>query len=74
MKSPPNWLAQQRAQTCARCEDKRTCPRALYILESDPQCPRGLLPNVLDAIAARAWPEGVDAVSGCCDPILVGAP
>ena len=69
----PGWLAQQRAQTCAKCPDKGACPRGVFILESDPQCPRGTLPNALDAIAARAWPEGVEPISGCCDPILVNS-
>lgn len=68
----PGWLAQQRAETCAKCPDKSTCCRAIYILTPTPQCPRGLLKNTVDAIAARAWPENAEKVSGCCDPVASG--
>lgn len=70
--SIPGWLAQERAQTCARCQDKSMCPRALFILLEDPRCPRGVLPVAAQAIAARAWPDAAEKVSGCCDPVASG--
>jgi hypothetical protein len=69
--SIPGWLVQDRAQACGRCAEKAGCAQSLRILQDDPECPRGTLLSRLHAIAARAWPEGVDRLSGCCDPVLV---
>jgi hypothetical protein len=32
-----------------------------------PACPLNRLPSRADEIAAKAWPEGAQQVSGCCD-------
>jgi hypothetical protein len=70
--SIPGWLAQQRAQACGRCAEKAGCAQSLRILQDDPGCPRGVLLSRLDAIAARARPEGAQKLSGCCDAVASG--
>lgn len=66
----PSWLIYQRDQICANCSQVDGCPVAIRILEDAPPCPRGALLSKADAIAERAWPSGVDQLSGCCDPPL----
>ena len=60
------------ARLCVACP--RRCP--LWAVESrrdEPRCPLGRLPGFAkwwaarEEIAAKAWPPGVDHVSGCCD-------
>ena len=66
----PAWLANQRDKTCATCPQVAGCDVSIRILEDAPPCPRGVLPSKANAIAERAWPSGVDRLSGCCDPPL----
>ena len=64
-----NEIILTRQQTCAACPEQPTCRAKFRMLEDDMQCPQGRQRTKADLIAARAWPEGVDRISGCCDPI-----
>jgi hypothetical protein len=37
------------------------------ILSEAPTCPLDKLASRSDEIAAKAWPEGAQQISGCCD-------
>lgn len=65
----PPWLVESRRQICIKCEAVADCPIAFvgYFVDPSP-CPRKAHPSWPDAIAAKAWPVGVEPVSGCCDP------
>lgn len=63
----PQWLADKRAQTCLNCDQYARCPVRWDILQEAPKCPLGKLPSKSDEIAAKAWPDGVQPISGCCD-------
>ena len=63
----PGWLADKRSQTCLDCEKYGGCPVRWDILQNAPKCPLNKLPSKDEEIAARAWPQDVDRISGCCD-------
>jgi len=70
MKIPP-WLLRKRHDTCQRCEIVRTCQDKQTLLDAVPVCSLAKLHPLVDEIRWRqAWPEGADAVSGCCDSAL----
>jgi len=68
----PNWLAQDRQRICSECLQKADCKAKFLMLHDDMQCQEGRQLTKDDAIAARAWPQGADRISGCCDPIGAG--
>lgn len=65
-----SWIVEHRRQTCTACEFRPNCHAwsvpAFFFAEA-PECPKGKIASRNAAIAARAWPAGVDPVSGCCD-------
>jgi hypothetical protein len=65
------WIIEQRRKTCLACPLEKTCVAirdvALWFSEA-PTCPLNKLASRNEAIAARAWPAGVEPISGCCDP------
>lgn len=66
----PLWLSEKRQRTCFDCVDKSTCVGQYTILDEVPACPLGKLPNLDDAIAARAWPAGAPEPTNCCGSAL----
>lgn len=68
----PRWIVDQRLAICRACSDQKTCQAKFEIVQEVPACPLNKLPSKADAIAARAWPAGVERISGCCDPIGAG--
>jgi len=71
--SIPPWLLNKRHKTCQNCEIVKTCCDKETLLNAVPFCSLGKLHSADDEIRWRqAWPEGVDAVSGCCDSALHG--
>jgi len=66
----PRWLVDKRMQTCAECERTTECKSKFEVLNEAPNCPLGKLPSRDDEIASRAWPDGVQPVSGCCDSAM----
>ena len=69
----PRWLIDKRLSVCANCEQQWHCAVCYQVLDDAPECPLGLLPSRADEVAARAWPAGVPEISGCCDPVIMGA-
>jgi hypothetical protein len=65
----PNWLVQNRQRICAECSQKTECKAKFLMLYEEMNCPLGKQLSKCDAIAARAWPQGAERISGCCDPI-----
>jgi hypothetical protein len=63
----PQWMADKRSAVCLACDQYGGCPGRWTILQDRPACPLGKLPSKDDEIAARAWPDGAEQVSGCCD-------
>ncbi len=63
----PRWIVDKRLRTCAKCEHTATCAVRFQIANPAPECPLKLLPTEQEEIQARAWPEGAQPVSGCCD-------
>jgi hypothetical protein len=61
------WIVDKRAAICAKCERGQNCGARFGIANAAPPCPLKLLPTEQEEIAARAWPEGAQPVSGCCD-------
>lgn len=63
-----NWIVQNRRKICIACEAVKTCavmPASIFKEQSD--CPKSLHSPRHEEIAARAWPAGVETISGCCD-------
>jgi len=63
----PRWIVEKRLRTCQQCEQLRHCSASMNLFENSTGCPIGAHKSISDEIAARAWPEGVEAISGCCD-------
>lgn len=65
--SIPSWLVDKRLSVCAQCERTTECNARFEILEDAPECPIKRLATRDEEVAAKAWPEGAESVSGCCD-------
>jgi hypothetical protein len=63
----PRWILDKRLKTCLACEQQATCTARFEILAEAPRCPLGRLASRADEVAAKAWPESAQQVSGCCD-------
>lgn len=63
----PRWIVDKRAKVCISCAQQIGCQGKYSILSETPVCPLGLLASTANEIAAKAWPEGAQQVSGCCD-------
>ena len=63
----PRWIVDKRVKTCLACERQTTCTARFDIATEAPQCPLKRLATRDEEVAARAWPEGAQQVSGCCD-------
>ena len=63
----PRWLVDKRLSVCAQCEQAATCVARFQILKEAPQCPLGRLATREQEVTAKAWPEGAERASGCCD-------
>lgn len=63
----PRWLVDKRLQICAQCERTTECRVRFEVLTEAPQCPLKRLATRDEEVAANAWPEGAQPVSGCCD-------
>ncbi len=65
-----SWIVEQRRVVCMACDVKASCEKAgvfhSWFLEQT-KCPKKLHPSRIDVVSARAWPEGVTPVGGCCD-------
>jgi len=66
----PGWLAKKRHDTCHNCAQAKGCQIKFKMLDPAPACPLDKLPPLSDELKwARAWPEDVPAISGCCDRV-----
>lgn len=65
----PRWLLEQRRKTCAACSEREGCGHIPSIFHCETGCPLGRHKPAQEAIAARAWPEGAERLSGCCDRV-----
>lgn len=63
----PRWLVDKRLQICAQCEQATECVVRFQLLEDAPKCPLKRLATREQEVAAKAWPEGAERASGCCD-------
>ena len=63
----PRWILDKRIATCLDCDRQTTCTARFRILHDAPQCPLGRLATRDEEVAARAWPDGAEQASGCCD-------
>jgi hypothetical protein len=63
----PRWLVDKRMQICAQCERATECKGKFEALNEAPNCPLKKLATRDDEVAARAWPDAAEVVSGCCD-------
>lgn len=63
----PRWLVDKRLKICAQCEQTTECSVRFRVLDEAPQCPLKRLATRDEEVAARAWPQGVESASGCCD-------
>lgn len=63
----PRWLIDKRLSVCAQCEQSTECSARFEVLSEAPQCPLKQLATRDEEVHARAWPQGVESVSGCCD-------
>lgn len=63
----PRWILDKRIAICLDCDHQTTCAARFQILKDAPQCPLGRLPTREQEVAAKAWPEGAERASGCCD-------
>lgn len=61
------WIVDKRIKTCLACERQTTCTARFDIAAEAPQCPLKRLATRDEEVAAKAWPEGAQQVSGCCD-------
>ena len=67
----PRWLAQKRHETCVSCEIHSGCQDKATLLSDEPMCHLGKLHTLDDELRwAKAWPDSVPRVSGCCDSAL----
>lgn len=66
----PGWLVDKRTAVCASCELHSQCEGRWTVLDDAPKCPRKLLLSYDEEVQARAWPQSVPRVSGCCDSVL----
>jgi len=62
-------IVQERIAICSACEQRPTCKARFQILDETPRCPLNKLRSKADLIAAKAWPPGVERISGCCDAV-----
>lgn len=72
--SAPRWLTEERRKTCMACSHKADCKQAFCGYFSNVSaCPIGAHPTLKDRLAEleakheKAFPPGVDPISGCCD-------
>lgn len=66
----PAWLAKKRHDICHTCPKAPTCAGKFTMLDPTPDCPLDKLPPLADELTwAKAWPDDVPAISGCCDPM-----
>ena len=63
----PRWIVDKRISICLSCEQATTCTARFEILNEAPMCPLKRIASKADEIAARAWPDGAQQISGCCD-------
>lgn len=63
----PSWIVDKRVQVCGACQEQSGCSVKFDLATEAPACPLNGLPSRADEIAARAWPEGAQQISGCCD-------
>jgi len=63
----PRWLVDKRTAICLSCHQRTGCVARYQILSEAPTCPLNKLASRSDEIAAKAWPEGAQQISGCCD-------
>ena len=69
-KLSPRWLVESRWKTCQQCDQLRDCTASQNLFEDVTGCPKNAHLDIVEAIRQRAWPDGIDAVSGCCDSAL----
>ena len=62
-----SWIVDKRVQLCAACQEQSGCAIKFDVATEAPACPLNRLPSKADEIAAMAWPEGAQQISGCCD-------
>ena len=64
----PFAILKKRHDICQQCAQVSACVVKNALADLAPACPLDKLPTLADELTwARAWPEGVQAVSGCCD-------
>jgi hypothetical protein len=63
----PRWLVDKRTRICLVCDEQTLCTARWRLLHAAPDCPLKRLPSLSAEVAAKAWPEGAEPVSGCCD-------
>ena len=66
----PRWLIEKRHSICLKCDMLKSCTGKFSVLDYAPNCPKGLLKNTDEEIAAKSWPAGAPRASGCCDSAL----
>jgi hypothetical protein len=66
----PRWLITKRHDVCRVCPEKRECQDTFTILNDDPTCRLDKQPPLAkELLWAKAWPQEVAAISGCCDAV-----
>ena len=65
-------IVEERIAICSSCEKRSNCKARFEILDEFPRCPLNKLQSKADLIAHKAWPPGVEKISGCCDAIGAG--
>ena len=66
---PAPWMVNERRKICLACKEKETCPvlRVGEIWFSDAnKCPLGLLKSFADMKLEKAFPPGIEPITGCC--------
>ena len=64
------WISEKRRRVCVICPRLAACHAAGIIhsiFAPETACPEGKHLSRAAQIAARAWPDGADTISGCCD-------
>lgn len=61
------WLVDKRLSVCAQCQQATKCVVRFDVLADAPQCPLRKLATRDEEVAAKAWPQGAEQASGCCD-------